>query len=272
MSEREPVALDEKQALTALDVHFGMLLRCAASDLRRPGWTLVAAPADADPMGLLFGQRPLVTVLAPRADQGADQDADEAAAGGVALIAPELRAPVAAVLRAWPPAQLFTPEGRAALDAAIRDAFPRAVTPAAEAHTHLRYAVRAGFRPYLGRWLDWIEALDEGAEMDLRALGLLARYGGGVYVVRDRGAILSFAGIRPQSPAIWELRAGTATEALRGHGLARAVASRATRAIFEAGRLPLYAHAAHDDASARAATALGYRLYAEAAIYLAPLA
>jgi predicted GNAT family acetyltransferase len=146
------------------------------------------------------------------------------------------------------------------------------LTTADEAHVHLRYAIPAGFRPYLGRWLDWIEALDESAEMDPAALSLLARYSGGVYVVRDRGTIVSFAGIRPHSPAVWEVSVRTAVEALRGFGLGRAVASRATRAVIAAGRLPLCTHPASDAAAAQIATALGYRLYGDAATYLAPLA
>jgi predicted GNAT family acetyltransferase len=90
-------------------------------------------------------------------------------------------------------------------------------------------------------------------------------------VVRNGAAIVAFAGVRPQSPAISELRVQTMIEALRGHGIGRAVASRATRAIFAAGRIPLLTHPAQDIASARLAAALGYRHYAEAVIYTAAL-
>ncbi len=266
MPEREPVALDEKRALTTLDTHFAMLLRSAPSDLRRPGWSIVTALAEADPVGLLFGQRMLATLVVPR-----PHTASGAAEAGVALVAPELRTGVGALLRHWSPTTLFSSEGRAALDALIRATVRRVATTPAEAHIHLRYAIPTGFRPYLGQWLDWIAALDEGTEMEPAALSLLARYSGGVYVVRDGAAIVSFAGIRSQSPAISELRVQTIAETLRGHGLGRAVASRATRAIFAAGRIPLFTHPAHDAASARLAVALGYRHYAEAAIYTAAL-
>lgn len=265
MPEREPVALDEQRALAALDTHHALLLRCAPSDLRRPGWTVVTAATDADPMALLFGQRALVTLVAPHASDGTLVGA------GVALLAPELRLVVGTLLRAWSPVTLFSPAGHAALDAVMRDAVPRTQTPAAEAHTHLRYAIPAGFRPYLGQWLDWIEPLDEGTEMEPAALSLLARYGGGIYVVRERSAIVAYAAIRAQSPAISELHVRTVQPALRGRGLGRAVASRATRAILAAGRVPLFTHQAHDVASTRLATALGYRLYAQAATYMAPL-
>jgi RimJ/RimL family protein N-acetyltransferase len=267
MPEREPVALDEKRALTTLDNHYAMLLRSAPSDLRRPGWTVVAAPVEADPVGLLFGQRMLVALVVPQ-----PQTVDIPADAGVALVAPELRPEMGALLRAWPPTTLFTGEGRVALDALIRGVASRRVTTSpAEAHVRLCYAIPASFRPYLGQWLDWITPLDEETEMEPSALSLLARYSGGVYVVRDGRVIVSFAGIRSQSPAISELHAQTVAEALRGHGLGRAVASRATRAIFAAGRIPLFIHLAHDAASARLATALGYRPYAEAAIYTAAL-
>jgi hypothetical protein len=265
MPEREPVALDERRALTTLDNHYAMLLRTAPSDLRRPGWTLVTA-ADADPVGLLFGQRMLATLVVPR-----PQIASVPPDAGVALVVPELRAEMAALLRIWEPATIYSPAGRAALDALIRARVPRVTTTATEAQIHLRYAIPAGFRPYLGQWLDWIAALDEETEMEPAALSLLARYSSGVYVVRQGATIVSFAGIRSQSPSISELRVETIVEVLRGHGLGRAVASRATRAIFAAGRLPLLPHPAGDTASIRLATALGYRQYAEAAVYTAAL-
>ncbi len=277
MPEREPAALDEQRALSTLDTHHAMLLHSTPSDLRRPGWTLVTAAVEADPVALLFGQRALVTLVAPRRAtwQASGYDAGaatgEANGAGVALVSSELRADVAALLRAWSPATLFSDEGRAALDALIRGAVPTVTTGLAEAHVHLRYAIPASFRPYLGQWLDWTEPLDEATEMEPAALSLLARYSGGVYVVRNGATIVCYAGIRPQSPSIAELRVQTVVEPLRGRGLGRAVASRATRAIFAAGRIPLLPHPAHDAVAARLAVALGYRQYAEAVVYTAAL-
>ncbi|HEX6817776.1 MAG TPA: GNAT family N-acetyltransferase [Ktedonobacterales bacterium] len=265
MPERDPVALDDRHALATLDNHFALQLRCAPSDLRRPAWTITVTNADVDPTALLFGQRMLLTLIAPSPSDDAAID------GGVALVAPELRQLIGEVLRAWTPATIFTAEGRAALDDAMHAAAPRAQPSAAEAHTHLRYAIPGTFRPYLGQWLDWIEPLDESTEMEPAALSLLARYGGGIYVVREHGSIVAYAAMRTQSPAISELHVRTLPQALRGHGLGRAVASRATRSILTAGRVPLLTHQARDLASGHLATALGYRLYARAATYTAAL-
>jgi hypothetical protein len=271
MPEREPVALDERRALTTLDTHFGLQLRCGASDLRRAGWTLVPAPAEHDPLGLLFGHRTLLTLLATRPADGAESTSHHTPGGGVAMIAPEVRPVLSTLLGAWTAETLFSSEGRLALDRVLRSAVPQLLTTPHEAHLHIQYAIPGGFRPYLGQWLDWIEALDENAEMDPGALSLLARYSGGVYVIRDGGTVVAFAGVRPQSPTVWELRARTIPEALRGLGMGRAVTSRATRAAFAAGRLPLYSHQAHDTASEHLVSGLGYRLYAEALVYTAPL-
>jgi RimJ/RimL family protein N-acetyltransferase len=277
MPEREPVALDEQRALATLDTHHGMVLHTTPSDLRRPGWTLVAA-AETDPVALLFGQRPVLTLIAPRIVAGPATSAGSGPAeagklnrAGVALVSAELRTPLAALLREWSPEALFSPEGRVALDALVRSTARGVLTPAADAHLFLHYAIPATFRPYLGQWLDWTEPLDESTEMEPTALSLLARYGDGVYVVRDGAAIVAYAGIRRQSPAIAELHVRTMVESLRGRGIGRAVASSATRAIFADGRIPLFPHPARDTAAARLASALGYRLYAEALIYAAAL-
>lgn len=278
MPERDPVALDERRALATLDTHHAMTLHTTPSDLRRPGWTLVTA-AETDPVALLFGQRPLVTLVAPRSSAASSESASQAAGeahreahrAGVALVAMALRAPLATLLRGWSPDALFTEDGRAALDALVRSAAPGVATRPAEAHLHVHYAIPTTFRPYLGQWLDWTELLDESSEMEPAALGLLARYGGGVYVVRDGAAIVSYAGIRRQSPSVAALQVRTLVEVLRGRGLGRAVASRATRAVFADGRIPLLTHPASDTASSRLASSLGYRQYAEALIYAAAL-
>lgn len=266
MSDYERAMIDEQHALATLDVHYGMLLGCPALDLRRPGWTILIARPEGDPSDMLFGQRTLVNIVAPVPDttRGATPDASRA---GVAVVTPELRAPLAALLRTLTPELLFAPRGRNLLDALVRREVRGEVTGADAAHLHLRYTFAGSFRPYLGQWLEWIEPLDEAREMEPVALGLLARFGRGVFVVRQGGEVVSYAGIRQHSPHVWEVGARTGIEALRGHELGRAVVSRATRAVLAEGRLPLTTHTASSHAAARVADVLGYRLYGDAIIY-----
>src|SRR5579872_458638 len=125
----------------------------------------------------------------------------------------------------------------------------------------------SSFCPYIGQWQEWIEPLDETEETDLTALGLLAHYSGGVYVIRQYGAIAAFSGIRPRSPHVSEVSVRTEIEALRHHGLGSAVLSRSTRAILASGRLPLYRCRAANMPGWRMAESLGYRPYADALAY-----
>lgn len=263
MTQPEPTISDDLRAVRTLDVFYGMELGCSSLDLHRSGWTLLPAATDCDPMALLFGQRPLLHLVAPVAPDGT------AAEGGVAAIAPELWPHVAPLLRRLVPTQLFTPDGLRTLDALLRSSVSGAVTPLHEAHLRIAYATASGFRPYIGQWQEWIEPLDETEEADLMALGLLARYSGGVYVIRQQGAIASFSGIRPHSPHVSEVGVRTGIEALRRHGLGRAVLSRSTRAILASGRLPLYRCRAASVAGLRIAETLGYRPYAGVLAYFA---
>jgi RimJ/RimL family protein N-acetyltransferase len=267
MAHHESAVTDDHHALHTLDVHFSMQLGCSASDLRRPGWTVVPTRAEADPAALLFEQRPLLSVIAPIPRPLGD--ATPAGRAGVVSVAPELRPALAALLRELSPAQLFTARGLAALESLLSASAPDRLTSTDEAHLRVAYASREGFRPYVGPWLDWIEPLDEAAEVEPFALSLLARYSGGVYAVRDGSAIVSFAGIRPQSPHVAEIGVRTDAAPLRGKGLGRAVVSRATKAILASGRLPLYRHRADNAASARLCAALGYRPYADSLAYFA---
>lgn len=282
MAQNDRIATDDVRALETLDVHYGMLLGSTASDLRRPGWLLLTPRIDFDPMELLFGQRALINLVAPIASgampttpalpalRGAPIAADpRLGRAGVAVVAPSLRAPLADLLRDVTPGQLVTPRGLRALDDIVRREEPDCLTTPDEAHLHLRYVSRASFRPYIGQWQEFIEPLDDGSESEPLALGLLARYSGGIYVIRERGHIASFAGIRSQSPHVSEIGVRTDNIPLRGHGLARAVVSRATRAVFAAERLPLYRHHATNLASRHVADHLGYRLYAHALTYFA---
>src|SRR5712692_8403497 len=93
MPQNEPITTDDARALSTLDIHYGMLLGCTGTDLRRTGWTVVSARLDFDPMALLFGQRSLVYLVVPEPrERGQGRS-------GVAIIAPELRTRVAPLLR-----------------------------------------------------------------------------------------------------------------------------------------------------------------------------
>ena len=257
---------EDERALKTLGVHFSMVLGCSATDLQRPGWTIVTSRDECDPTALLFEQRPLLSVVAPVRRPGAASGER----AGVAAVAPELRGPVAVLLRGLSPDSLFTPDGLRALNDEVVRLVPNRLTPPEEAHIRVAYTTRDSFQAYKGQWQEWIEPLDESAETEPLALGLLARYGGGVYVVRQGGAIISFAGIRQRSPSVSEIGVRTDAEVWRSHRLARAVVSRATRAIFAAERLPLYRYLAGNVASERVCLALGYRLYADSLAYYAP--
>lgn len=264
MAQHDRVVMDDEHALHTLDVHFAMALGCSAADLRRPGWTTVTARDEGDPMALLFGRRTLLSLLVPCSADGTG------VRGGVARVAPELREHVAELLRALPPQDVCNPDALLVLDQLARRTVPDCAPAFHEAHTHVRYATATGFTPYVGPWLDWIEPLDETSELEASALNLLAQHGGGVWVVRSEGAVISFAGIRALSPHVSDVTVRTEAEPHRGHGLARAVTSRATRAVLAGGRLPIFRHPARQAAAARVAESLGYRCYAHAVEYVAP--
>jgi predicted GNAT family acetyltransferase len=261
MTQNDPVTTENLRALATLDVYFGMALGCAVGDLRRPGWTFLTTRRDVDPMALLFGRRALAYVVSPAPESAAQPR------GGVALVAPELRVAVATLLRLITPAELFTPAGRDAFDTLVRSATTGRIASADAGHMALRYTTRSRFTPYVGHLQEWTEALDESAEMEPLALSLLARHSGGVYVIREHGAIASFAGVRSDSPHVSEVSPQTVVERLRGQGLARAVTSSATRAILAVDRIPLLRHAAGHVPSERLAVALGYRQYGDAITY-----
>lgn len=263
MADREQVSSASKRALIALDTHYAYILGCTAADLRRPGWTMVPPRPEQDPVGMLFGRRLLLYLVAP----ASDAEARPSGQPGVAVIAPELREPVTALLRQVPPEVMFSARSLAAVDGLLRSLVPMALPERAQTHQYVHYTYPGAFQPYLGPWLDWIEPLDEAREMAPAALSLLARYSRGVYVVRQGGAIAAFAGIRAPSPHVWEIEAHTDAVPLRGHGLAHAVAARATRAVLAEGRVPLACHSAQSPAGSRLAIRLGYELYANALVY-----
>jgi hypothetical protein len=263
--EGEHRVLNERRALELLDAHHALQLRCPAGDLRRPGWSFAAPPDPNDPLSLLFDRRALLSLLAPTTGPGAS------GRPGVVACAPELRRTVGAFLEEWPPDALFTPYGLSALEAL--GATSHLLAPfESETHNRLYYALPTEFQPYLGRWLDWLEPLDESGEVDPAALSLLARFGGGVYVIRSEGAIYAFAGLRHVSAHVSEIFSLATAPQQRALGmapddaqeLARAVTARATKAAFAAGRIPLYVAPATHQATMRMLDALGYRLYADA--------
>jgi predicted GNAT family acetyltransferase len=137
--------------------------------------------------------------------------------------------------------------------------------------SRIYYVTRGGYTPYFGEWQEWIEPLDEFGENEPSALRLLARYSGGVYVVRRAGAIAGYAGIRTHSPRVAEISVRTAALELRGQALGRAVVSRATKAVFASGRVPIYRCGAGNAAATRVAASLGYRFYADAVTISAQL-
>ena len=263
MTPNDPVATENLRALTHLDVYFAMALGCSVGDLRRGGWICPAPRGDVDPMALLFGRRALVYIVSPLPERAGDPRS------GVAMVAPEMRPTICDMLGDFTPETLFSPDGRQVIDAAVRASVGVGETRVAgdDGHLVVRYVTRSRFTPYVGHLQEWTEALDESAEMDPLALSLLARHSGGVHVIRERGAIASFAGIRTDSPHVSDLTVSTVNERLRGQGLARAVASAATRAVLKGDRVPLYRHT-HDDATAeRVARSLGYGHYGDAMMY-----
>ncbi len=264
MAQHDRVVMDDEHALHTLDVHFAMALGCSAADLRRPEWTIVTARDECDPMALLFGRRRLLSLLVPCSSDGT------VVRGGVARVAPELREQVAEVLRVLSPRAVFDHDALLLLDQLVRRTVPDCAPVFHEAHSNVRYATAASFTPYLGPWLDWIEPLDETSELEAGALNLLAQYGGGVWVVRSEDVVISFAGVRALSPHVSDVTVRTDAEPHRGNGLARAVTSRATRAVLASGRLPIFRHPALQDAAERVAESLGYRCYAHAVEYVAP--
>src|SRR5579884_2586117 len=262
MTQNEPIARAAALAMHRLDVHYALQLGCSAADLRRPGWTIAQSRSECDPTALLFELRPVLALVAPIADR---ETAD--ARGGAAMVAPELRVAISAVLQAHAPGALFAPEGLAALDVAVGACVPRRMPAGEGAHSRLVYATPAGFVPYIGQWQEWIEPLDEAAETTPAALALLARYDGGAFVVRQAGVIVAFAGLRNVGTAVTEIAVCTEAAALRGRGLGRALLSRATKAVLAADRVPLVRYPAAEAAARRMAERLGYRPYADAVTY-----
>ena len=286
----------DRRALRTLDAYYSLTLGCASSDLRRPGWTLLAARAEGDPMAmeLLFGVRSLAHIIVtafpliapvyspterpttgpllaapvtPMARVGSAAAPEQPPLAGVAALAPDLRGPLGALLTAYPPERLYTPHALNALDAIVRATITEPLAPASAAHLRILYTTHNRFTPQVSQWQDWIEPLDEASEMDPYALSLLARLGKGVFVVRRAGRIVAYSGLRAQSPQVWEVQTPVVPDDLRDAGLEQALLARATRVALAAHCVPIFTPRADDARAARIGATLGYRFYGDATLY-----
>jgi hypothetical protein len=269
MSDTGSLSTSDAEALRLLDEFYASWLGCSVRDLRRPGWTTIIKDADEDPMALLFGARTLAHIVAPVATPGVSESGD----AGVAALAPELREPLGALLRATPPQDLYRPDPLDSLDTLIRANVTDPLAASCERGMTLWYVTRERWKPRFSQWQEWIEQLDPSAESDAQAIALLARHGGGVFVVRQRGAIIAHIGLRAHSPQVWEALAPTLTsQALQAaemetDGILTALVMRATRFMFGDGRQPFCATCADDAPLRRALRSLGYQQYARATLY-----
>lgn len=269
MSDTDSLSTSDARALRLLDDYYAALLGCPVSDLRRPGWSILRARAEGDPMALLFGMRTLVHIIAPVSAPGELRVGD----AGVATFAPEMRESVGALLRATPPQQFYAPESLATLDALVCARVNEPLAPSSEADLTMWYVTRPRLQPRLSQWQEWIERLDETTESDPFAIALLARHGGGVFVVRQRGAIIAYIGLRAHSPHVWEVLEPTLTSrasaavAGRPEDLLTALVARATRFALDDQRQPVCVTGPDATLLERALTLLGYQPYARSSVY-----
>lgn len=269
MSDTGSLSMSDAKALRLLDEFYASWLGCSVRDLRRPGWTTIIKDAEEDPMALLFGARTLAHIVAPVVTPGVSETGD----AGVAALAPELREPLGALLRATPPPELYRPDPLDKLDTLIRAHVTDPLATTSERAMTLWYVTRERWKPRFSQWQEWIEQLDPSAESDPQAIALLARHGGGVFVVRQRGDIIAHIGLRAHSPQVWEALTPSLTpQALQAaematDGILTALLMRATRFMFSDGRQPLCATRADDTRLRHALRSLGYQQYARATLY-----
>ncbi|MDE3230570.1 MAG: hypothetical protein KGO05_11885 [Chloroflexota bacterium] len=269
MSDTDSLSTSDAEALRLLDEFYASWLGCSVRDLRRPGWTTIIKDAEDDPMTLLFGARTLAHIIAPVASPGVSESGE----AGVATLAPELRESLGALLRLTPPQDFYHPGPLDAFDTLIRAQASDTLAASSEGALTLWYVTRERWQPRYTQWQEWVEQLDPSAETDAQAIALLARHGGGVFVVRRQGAIIAHIGLRAHSPQVWEALAPALTpQALAAAemapvGLVTALLMRATRHMFRDGRQPLCATRADDTTLRTALRSLGYQPYARATIY-----
>ena len=258
----------DRDALRYLDEYYASVLHCQVSDLHSSGWTPIASRGENDPMTLLFGLRQVVYLFAP-----AHTDSRTAGPGGVASLATELHDPVGNLLNMAKPQEFFRLAWLMRLDRLVRDSVKRPLAPGCEPRLGVWYTTRSRFQPYMGPWVEWIERLDESTETDPFALALLARHGGGVFVVRYSGSIIAYIGLRAYSPHVWELTQPCLTASthsrliVRTNELFTALIARATRAAVEADRIPTCTISFRATALRRALATSGYLQYAHSSVY-----
>ena len=256
------------EARLRIDAYYAAVLGCQVSDLRASGWTSLVSRFEDDPMTLLFGMRQVVYLLAPVCE-----GSGRAGPAGVASLAAELHAGMEDLLNTARPGEFFRPESLLRLDRLVRDGARRPLAPSSEAWLSVFYATRGSFQPYLGPWVEWIERLDESTESDPFALALLARHGGGVFVVRHHGSIIAYCGLRAFSSDVWELTPPCLTASVyaqfvkRPDALFTALLARATRAAVDDNRVPICTISHRATRLRRALLATGYLRYANASVY-----
>ena len=111
-----------------------------------------------------------------------------------------------------------------------------------------RYAVSAPDMEPIGEWVA-ADAPDVPA--------WLRPFGGKVLLVREDGQYVAGLGIKRHDELGQEVAVAT-EDAWRGQGLARALVTRASRTILQAGGVPIYLHGRANAASARVAEASGF--------------
>ncbi len=192
---------------------------------------------------------------------------------GIASLAEELQGPVKDLIGSRKPPEFFRPALLEQLDTLIRKSVSRPLAPGCEPRLRVYYAALWNFRPYQGQGVEWIERLDESVETAPHALALLARHSGGVFVVRHSGSIVAYIGLRAYSQGVWELTEPRLTASVHASSIARpeelfaALIARATRAAFEADRIPICTLSSRAQTLRRALVARGYRHYAHSSVY-----
>jgi RimJ/RimL family protein N-acetyltransferase len=246
----------EAEARHQLDRFFANALGCEPSLLQAPGMFLLPMSGGIAPFSLF---RKCVLILhTPLAPAGTRPCVLAAHHLLLERLKPLLRGREGEQLVADEMVEHFTSLVRATFSAAtlLHEGDPLVV----------RYVSAQTFQPYTGSALSFVAPLDG---QHLEHLPLLSRYPGGVYAICDeQGQLLARAGIRAESPLVWEIGVRTEHEAQRGRGLAKAVVSAATEAVLAAGRVPLYIHSATNLASQKVALALGYQHYADERIWM----
>jgi hypothetical protein len=268
MNEFGSQAKHDIEALSLVDAYYASVLACETSDLRASGWTRLSAPPEDDPASLLFGMRQVVYLLSPLREGGR-----AVGPAGVASLAEELCEPIGHLLDEAEPDEFFQPRRLLKLHSLVRDHLAQPLAPGCEPRLCIRYAARTCFRPYLGQWVEWIERIDESSESEPFALALLARHGGGVFVVRREGAIIAYIGLRAYSSRVWELAEPRLTKhahaslAACPEELFTALVARATRAALDMGQIPVCMIGPRMAQARRALESAGYLPYARASIY-----